>query len=380
MPRNNSRVVALFGLPICNLSMDRAIASIDSRIRSGGSYQIATVNLDFVRHARQNAALHKVICDCAMVLPDGFPLLWAARLLGRPLKQRVTGVDLVPQLAKLSHRRGYGIFLLGSTDENAQEAMRLLRERHPNVRFAGQYAPPVASLEEMDDEEILRRIHEAKPDILLVAFGNPKQEFWIHRHRHELKVPICIGIGGSLEMISGAVLRAPRLVQALRLEWIYRMAQEPARLLPRYWKDFNALWRYFPKELLAHYVQREQSTPGMVELRRDHGHCVVAVRGNFTGDICGEIRDVISEAIRRCDAVTLDLGETSRMHPDGLGCLLELRRGLARHGLLLAIINVSPAVQRVIDSASLPHLLHTEAVEASLAEAEPCVTLQEQMS
>lgn len=377
MPRKDSRVVALFGLPICNLSMDRAIASIDSRIRSGGSYQIATVNLDFVRHARQDANLHKVICDCAMVLPDGFPLLWAARLLGRPLKQRVTGVDLVPQLARLSHRRGYSIFLLGSTDENAQAAMRLLKERHPNVRFAGQYAPPPSSLEEMDHTEILRRIHEAKPDILLVAFGNPKQEFWIHRHRHQLKVPISIGIGGSLEMISGAVLRAPRAVQALRLEWIYRMAQEPARLLPRYRKDFNALLRYFPKELLAHHTQREQNTSGTVELRREDGHCVVAVQGNFTGDLCGEIRDLISEAIRRCDSVTLDFAETSRVNPDGLGCLLELRRSLARHGLLLHVINVNPSVQRVIESASLPHVLHLEQVNV---EPEPHATLQEQMS
>ena len=199
----------MLGLPICNVSMKQAIASIDGRIRSGCCYQIATANLDFVRNARKNPELHKAICDCAMVLPDGYPLVLVAKLLGRPLQGRITGADLTPELARLSAEKGYRIFLLGSSNENARKAIQVLRERYPGAQFVGHYSPAAMPLDEMDNDEIVRRVHEARPDILLVAFGNPKQELWIHRNRERLQVPVSMGIGGTLDLIAGAKRRAP---------------------------------------------------------------------------------------------------------------------------------------------------------------------------
>ena len=151
--------VALFGMPISNVSMAEAVERIAAGIEEGTTQQIATANLDFARNARRNSFLQQVICDCSLVLPDGAPMLWASWLLGRPLKQRVTGVDLIPELARLSAKRGYRIFLLGSKEENAQRATSILEERYPGVLFVGRYSPEEKALGEMDDKEILRRIH-----------------------------------------------------------------------------------------------------------------------------------------------------------------------------------------------------------------------------
>src|SRR5580704_4644259 len=158
--------VALFGLPISNVSMAEAVERIAEGIEAGATQQIATANLDFALNARKNSFLQQVICDCSLVLPDGAPMLWASWLLGRPLKQRVTGVDLIPELARLSAERGYRIFVLGSKEENARMAIEILETKHPGSLFVGRYSPEEKVLGEMDDEDILRRVHAARPDIL----------------------------------------------------------------------------------------------------------------------------------------------------------------------------------------------------------------------
>ena len=184
-------------------------------------------------------------------------MLWASILFGRPLKERVTGVDLIPELAKLSAERGYRIFMLGSEEKNSKQAADVLEQRYPGVQIVERYSPPVKPLEQMDDQDILQRIHLAKPDILLVAFGNPKQELWIDRNRERLNVPVMIGIGGSLDMIAGSLRRAPRMIQKLQLEWMFRMFQEPRRLFPRYARDFRALVEHLPAAIVATWRQPE---------------------------------------------------------------------------------------------------------------------------
>ena len=212
--------VALFGLPITNVTMAQAVARVEEHILSGRSHQIATANLDFARNSLKDQYLQRVICDCSMVLPDGAPMLWAATLFRTPLKERVTGVDLIPELAKLSAERGYGIYLLGASEESSLKATEVLKARYPGVKIVGRTSPQLQPLHEMDNEGLLRMIEEANPAILLVAFGNPKQEIWIHRHRDRLKVPVVIGIGGALDMIAGSLKRAPIWVQKMQLEWV----------------------------------------------------------------------------------------------------------------------------------------------------------------
>ena len=345
--------VALFGLPISNVSMAEAVERIANGIEEGTTQQIATANLDFARNARKNSFLQQVICDCSLVLPDGAPMLWASWLLGRPLKQRVTGVDLIPELARISAERGYRIFVLGSKEESAQSAIEILQQRHPGALFVGRHSPEESSLEEMDDDEILRRIHAARPDILLVAFGNPKQELWIDRNRDRLNVRISIGIGGSLDMIAGRVRRAPKFVQKMHLEWMFRLLQEPRRLLPRYVLDTMALLRHLPREIVANRRQPEKTNMWPMEVSLQGRTRIVHLPGTLSGPDCRIVESQAALAVELGEHLVLDMTLTERVEADGVGCLLEARRTMIAAGRPLWMAGVTEPVRRVLQSASL---------------------------
>lgn len=348
--------VALFGLPISNVTMTEAVVRIEDAIKTGGRHQIATANLDFARNALRDEALQRVICDCSMVLPDGAPMLWASRLLGKPLQERVTGVDLIPELARLSAAKGYRIFLLGSNDASSAASQAVLESRFPGVKIVGRYAPPVRSLDTMDNDTILRKISQAAPDILLVAFGNPKQELWIHRFKKSMEVPVMIGIGGSLEMISGTLRRAPRIYRKLQLEWFYRMAQEPGRLLPRYFRDAAALARHLPMGVAVHQMQPTQDDPGPLQVKSGEATREIVLPARLSGSVCYWLSREVQEAIGREQNVLVNMCEVQRVDPDGLGCLMEARRLLHGQGLTLWLAEISPPVQRVMEYSAVKGL------------------------
>jgi N-acetylglucosaminyldiphosphoundecaprenol N-acetyl-beta-D-mannosaminyltransferase len=154
------------------------------------------------------------------------------------IDERVAGADLVPAIAELAARKGYSIFLLGAGPQIAARAGAILQERYPGLKIVGAVSPPYGSVFEIDTG-ILEEIKAARPDFLLVAFGNPKQEKWIDKHKSELKVKVCIGIGGSLDVFAGTVKLAPEFYRKHGLEWFYRLCKEPWRYkrmldLPRF--------------------------------------------------------------------------------------------------------------------------------------------------
>jgi N-acetylglucosaminyldiphosphoundecaprenol N-acetyl-beta-D-mannosaminyltransferase len=353
----NTEVVALFGLPIHNVTMDAAVSEIDSLIQSGQTHQIATANLDFVRNARRSEKLQEVICDCSLVVADGAPLVWASKLMGKKLAGRVTGVDLVPALCKLSAEKGYGIFLLGSSDENAAVAMEKLQGMYPGVKFAGQYAPAPAPLDMMNNDEIVRRVNESGAQILLVAFGNPKQELWLAQNRRRLMVPVSIGVGGALEMIAGVRKRAPKMVQAMQMEWAFRMLQEPGRLLPRYAHDFAALMRYLPGEVSAKMMQPRDPRISGFSATVTHGQRVVTTPASLTGYACQWLEAQAEMAAKEGKELVVDMESTSRVESDGLGCMLLIRRNLHAAGATLRFEKMTAPVSKVLRSTGLEAIL-----------------------
>jgi N-acetylglucosaminyldiphosphoundecaprenol N-acetyl-beta-D-mannosaminyltransferase len=356
MSYERASTVALFGLPITNVTMAEAVGLVEEAVASGETHQIATANLDFARNSLRDGYLQKIICDCSMVLPDGAPMIWASKLFGRPLRERVTGVDLIPELAKLSAQRGYGIFLLGSDDRNAQAASRILEQKHPGVRIVGRYAPPICALHEMDDAEILRRIRLADPDILLVAFGNPKQEIWIHRNLHQLKVGVAIGIGGALEMIAGSLKRAPRWIQRLQMEWLFRMAQEPFRLLPRYARDAAALLRHLPMVLAVSRMQPDQASTGKLKVVIQDDVRTITTPSTITGEHCAALSAEANAAAMMNQSLVVDMAATTRVEADGLGCLLQARRVVLAAGGSIWLAGMSNPVRRVLQFSAMTDL------------------------
>ena len=356
--------VALFGLPITNVTMAQAVSRIEEMILSGETHQVATANLDFARNSLKDPYLQRVICDCSMVLPDGAPMIWASSLFGSPLQERVTGADLIPELAKLSARKGYSIFLLGSSEESSKTAAEMLKKQYPGVNIVGRYCPKPAPLHALNNEEILRRIAEANPDILLVAFGNPKQEMWIHRHRDRLHVPVSIGIGGSLDMISGNLRRAPVVIQKLQMEWAFRMCQEPKRLVPRYFNDAKALLVHLPISVVASRMQPGERRHGNLKVDVYGSVRVIATPAKLAGDVSGWLAREAKLAAAAGQTLVVDMSATVRAEADGLGGLLEARRVLLSSGLWIWLAGMSNPVRRVLQFSAMSDLFRIAATPA----------------
>ncbi len=245
------RKLIVLGVPIDDLTMDAALKRLEAFIaagrQNGRTHQLATVNADFVVNSLHDPELRRILQQSDMATPDGMPLVWAARLLGMPLEGRVTGADMVPALAELAAQKGYSIFFLGARPGVAAQAAEILAERNPGLKVAGVLSPPPASVLDMD-AAIVEEVKAARPDILLVAFGNPKQEKWISMHAPYLQIPVAIGIGGTLDMITGTTRRAPLWMQRTGFEWLYRLAQEPGRLWKRYVKDMFYFGYFFVRQ------------------------------------------------------------------------------------------------------------------------------------
>ena len=228
--------VRVLGVRIDNVTTRKALRLIEGFVREGVSNQIVTANPEFIVEAQRNRAFSVVLDECALCLPDGAGLLWASRLLGKPLRERVTGSDTVPLLAQMSARRGFKLYLLGAAPGVAQKAAEVLRRDNPDLLIAGAYA---GSPDPAKDDEIVTRIVAAAPDILLVAYGAPRQDLWIHRNLRRLQVPVCMGVGGVFDFIAGLVPRAPIWMRNVGLEWLFRLLIQPWR-----WRRMLALPKF----------------------------------------------------------------------------------------------------------------------------------------
>lgn len=210
-------------------------------------HQIATTNPEFVMRAQWDGTFRQLLWQADLCIPDGIGLVLASRWMKRPLPQRVPGSSLTYKLATLCAQNGWSLFLLGAAEGVAEEAGAILQQQNPALQIAGTYAGS-PSLHEND--EIVARINASQADMLWVAYGAPKQDFWIQRNKKTLtSVRVAMGIGGSLDFITGNVPRAPQSWQRLHLEWLYRLYLEPHR-----WRRMLALphfvWRVIWQELL----------------------------------------------------------------------------------------------------------------------------------
>jgi N-acetylglucosaminyldiphosphoundecaprenol N-acetyl-beta-D-mannosaminyltransferase len=219
--------VRVLGVRVDCVDMVGAVAAIERMVeRRGPTCLVATVNPEFVMRAQADEPFRRVLEGAELCLADGIGVVWAMRRAGCLVRERVTGSDLVPALACLCARRGWRPFLLGARPGVAAEAGLRLELANPGLSIAGTHP---GSPRPEDDDESLRRIQAARPDLLLVAYGHPEQELWIARNRHRLGVPVAIGVGGSLDFVAGRVRRAPRWLREAHLEWLWRLAMEPWR-------------------------------------------------------------------------------------------------------------------------------------------------------
>lgn len=221
----------LFSIPIHAMRMEEALDRIDETIARRGKMQIGVVNAAKIVNMRKDVLLRDSVLASDLILADGISVVWASRLLGRPLPERVAGIDLMMGMFRRGNLRGYRIYCLGATQDVLDTVSSRLSVDFPNVRQVGRQN---GYFSEEEEEGIAEKIAEAKPDILLVAMTSPKKEKFLARWSDRIGVPVCHGVGGSFDVFAGKVLRAPDGWQRLGLEWLYRLKQEPGRLWRRY--------------------------------------------------------------------------------------------------------------------------------------------------
>ena len=227
--------VSLAGGWVHKLTMAQTIDRIDRAITDGEGGWVVTPNLDILHKLTHDASFARLVEPATIRVADGMPLIWASKIAGNPLPERVAGSDLVWHLCERAAQRGYSIFLLGGDEGIAEKAARVLEEKYPGLRIAGTHCPPFGFEKDPEQMDLIRtKLAETKPTIVLVALGCPKQERLIDTLRCDFPETWFFGIGISLSFVTGDVRRAPAWARKLGLEWAHRLLQEPGRLARRY--------------------------------------------------------------------------------------------------------------------------------------------------
>lgn len=372
------KTVAILGVLIDDVNQSEAVDRIEDFVRSGRFHQVATANTDFLIKALDDPELKNILRDSDMVVPDGMPLVLASRWLKSGLRERVTGADLVPAVAKRAAANGWRVFMLGARPEIAAMAKARLETENPGIQIVGCVSPPLGHIVTMDNEAVLQQIEEARPDILLVAFGNPKQEKWIYMHRSRLKVPACIGVGGTFDFLAGAAPRAPMWVQRAGMEWLHRLVNDPRRLWRRYASDVVHFARLICLQL---WVMRKGSNSARgAHLReaRVGDYTVISVTGSLGGALLPDFQAMADGALNAPSHLVLDLHSASHIDSAVLGTLMNLPKRAAYVDRTVSMVGAPRQLCRALKMSNADTLVqfHPTLAEALAAGSSERLTVR----
>lgn len=225
----------ILGIPIALTDYRGAIDAMDTMVESRERGYVCAVAVHALTVGYDDPEMGEALRGAMLVLPDGMPVVWAANMLGESLGDRVYGPELMLRYNDRCVERGHRVWLYGGRDQGSLVQLALnLRRRHPGINIVGGYSPPFRPMTEEEEDALVDQVNEARPDVLWVGIGVPKQEKWMARMRERLDVPVMCAVGAAFDFHAGRISQAPSWMQQRGLEWIYRIAQEPRRLLPRY--------------------------------------------------------------------------------------------------------------------------------------------------
>ena len=336
--------IAILGVPFDNVTMDETLAAIGEMVATRQPHYAATVPVDFLLQAQEEVELRRILFDAHLVLAEEKSQLWAAKILGNPLSERITVASLVPRLLALAAQKKWLVFLLGDTEAGLAGAGQKIRQLQPQLSVAGAYSPPAQALLEMDPMDILRRLREAKPDILLVAFGCPKQEKWINMNYREAGVPFTLGVGADFDSVLVTAARKKNR-SALNL-WNFSRAVLRQRWELRAGKTIapTVAVEVIP-DPYGNFVIRAPARLGAVEAQAMQGEWLRAVENGHT---------------------MFDLSDTVFTDSTGIGVLIRLRRRARELGYQFILVAARPAIEAALKLMKLDEFF---TMQASLAGA-----------
>ncbi|HEY2602876.1 MAG TPA: WecB/TagA/CpsF family glycosyltransferase [Thermoleophilaceae bacterium] len=241
----------IVGIPIAMTDYAQAMDVMDGMIARRERGYLCAVAVHAVMVSRRDPEMRAAVTGSSLTVPDGMPLVWAANALGEQLSERVYGPELMDRFCARCAGHGYRVWLYGGRDQGSLMQLALnLRRRHPGIEIVGGYSPPFRPLTGEEEDAIVEQINDARPDVVWVGIGVPKQEKWMARMRPRLEAPVLCGVGAAFDFHAGRISQAPPWMQEHGLEWIYRIAQEPLRLLPRYLSHNPAFVLAFARQFL----------------------------------------------------------------------------------------------------------------------------------
>lgn len=251
LPKESSlETVHVWGLDYHSVTMDQAIDHLDQVISTREPAFAVTANLNYGMLCSKHPRLQAFTKRATLVLCDGMPIFWRSKLSQKPLPERVAGSDLIYLLSERCAAKKYRVYFYGAAEGVADAAATQLKKRYPGLIVAGVQCPPFHDSSSTAIQDQVARIKQARPDVLFVALGQPKGEYWIEDHLDELGVPLAIQLGASFDFVAGQAKRAPKWMQQTGLEWLYRAVKDPRRLVPRYWSNFVYLLRSIRREMI----------------------------------------------------------------------------------------------------------------------------------
>ena len=355
-------LIVLLGLPFHDLTLSETLSYCRTAMQGKHSRYLVTANVDFTTQAYQDADLRKIVFFADRVVCDGMPLVWLSRWLGYPLRERVAGSDLVPQLLEICGKDKCPVYFFGSDRETLLVAKDILEARYPGLKVVGIDSPPHGAVIEWDNEALCAKMHASGARLLLVCLGCPKQERWIWAHHHETGIPLSIGVGASLDFITGKQVRAPRWMQKSGLEWFWRMSGSPARLVSRYYKDFlflvNAGWRQ------ARSQRRRKCLSSQPSARPAPTPTTMFTRIIWSGNLHNNGFAGAPLPADLARPIMLDASGVSFMDSSGLGRLASLVRNCQSAKQWLVVVRPTAAFRSVIEAVRMEALFPMVATEA----------------
>jgi len=360
-------VFGVLGIPIDVLGLSASLRALEAAVECRKPFLLSTPNVNFLISSQAEGEFREALLLSDLCPADGMPIVWIARLLGVPIKDRVSGADLFDAL-KLADRadRRFGVFLFGGADGAAAQVGRDLNVQSRGLKCVGVLNPGFGSVDEMSHEQIIETINRSGADILTVFLNAKKAQAWLLQNHDRFQIPVRAQFGATINFEAGTIKRAPPFFRRSGLEWLWRIKEEPY-LWRRYWTDGRSLLRLLltgalPAALISVWVRLQGAWAGegqQIKLREHNDSVVVSLSGLAISRHIDEAISCFREALGREKAIVVDVSGTRLLDPRFFGLLLMVRKQLRRRGQALQFAGVTPLINRMFRLNGFEFLLST---------------------
>lgn len=355
-------VYCIAGLPFDAVDMNQAISAVRHAKYINKKCFMSTPNINFLATAVNDPEFLKSVIYSDLVVADGTPIVWMAKLLGIPINQRVAGSSLF-QMLDQEKRRKMKVYFMGGLDGVAEAASNQINEKPSGLTCVGHYSPGFGSVEDMSTDEIINNINSSKADFLVVALGAKKGQAWILKNIDRITIPLVSHLGAVINFEAKRIKRAPKLFQNSGFEWMWRIKEEP-ELWRRYYGDAIFFAKLLTNKILPFYVWKKVNEKRLLSLQVDdaleltetESSSQIKVRGALMGPINSQTRQLFRGASKSGKSVEIDLSEAEYVSFGFLGLVLMLKKVLDAKGLNTHIVNCNKTISKIIDWNGLNYL------------------------